>query len=87
VNTLVMTLRKGRTVTGFIELSAKAQSVGWGLVAAVESATAAAETTDDFLAHIAVGAKAGQFRCGPLRMSDDSLAHHRRRRNKAGQFR
>ena len=63
VNTLVLTLRKGKTVSGCIELAAKAQALGWGVVAASESAAEAGETTDDFIAHLAIGTKAGQLRC------------------------
>jgi len=62
VNTLLLTLRKGKTVSGYIELTAKAQALGWGVIAASESAAEAGETTDDFIAHLAIGTKAGQLR-------------------------
>ena len=63
VNTLVLTLRKGRTVSGCIDLCAKAQSSGWAVCCATENnLSEAAETSDDFIAHLAVGVKAGQFR-------------------------
>ena len=75
VNTLVLTLRKGRTVTGCIELAAKAQGLGWGVVVAIESAVEAAETDDDFVAHLAVGTKAGQFRGGGL-ASGENMAKY-----------
>ena len=43
----------------------KAQSLGWGVVASIE--TDSAETPDDFIAHLAVGCKAGQLKAGGLR--------------------
>jgi enolase len=44
----------------------RAQGLGWGVVVSSEPASEAAETTDDFVAHLAVGTKAGQFRAGGL---------------------
>jgi enolase len=63
INTLNLTLKKGKTVSGCIEMIAKAKSLGWGIVASIESA---AETSDDFIAHLAVGAKVGQLKAGGL---------------------
>ena len=57
LNTLVLTLRKGKTVGGAIELVKKAQAQGWGVVVAAE--TEAGETDDTFIAHFAVGARRG----------------------------
>ena len=57
LNTLVLTLRKGKTVGGAIELVKKAQAQGWGVVVAAE--TEAGETDDNFIAHFAVGARRG----------------------------
>ena len=64
LNTLVLTLRKGKTVGGAIELVKKAQAQGWGVVVAAE--TEAGETDDNFIAHFAVGVRAGQYKGGGL---------------------
>ena len=64
LNTLVLTLRKGKTVGGAIELVKKAQTQGWGVVVAAE--TEAGETDDNFIAHFAVGVRAGQYKGGGL---------------------
>jgi enolase len=76
VNTLVLTLRKGRTVTGCIELAANAQRLGWGVVASSEPAHEGAETMDDFIAHLAVGTKAGQFRAGGLGNGENLIKYN-----------
>uniref|UniRef100_A0A7S2FW23 phosphopyruvate hydratase n=1 Tax=Florenciella parvula TaxID=236787 RepID=A0A7S2FW23_9STRA len=65
VNTLLLTMAKGRTVSGAVSMIGKAQSLGWGVVASIE--TDSAETPDDFIAHLAVGCKAGQLKAGGLR--------------------
>ena len=58
MNTMVVTLHKGKTVTGCIELVAKAQQLGWGVVVASETFTeSGGETCVDVVAHLAVGTK------------------------------
>ena len=51
-------------MSGAIELAKKAQTQGWGVVVAAE--TEAGETDDTFVAHFAVGVRAGQFKGGGL---------------------
>mmetsp|Transcript_13985 Transcript_13985/g.16667 ORF Transcript_13985/g.16667 Transcript_13985/m.16667 type:complete len:272 (+) Transcript_13985:898-1713(+) len=65
-NTIVLTLRKGFTVTGCIDLAAKAHGLGWGIVVSSDSKVESGETEDDFIAHLAIGIKAGQIRAGGL---------------------
>jgi enolase len=62
VNTLVLTLKKGGTVTGCIELAAKARGLGWGIIVASDSKLSVGDSEDDFIAHLAIGIKAGQIR-------------------------
>ena len=50
-------------MSGAIELAKKAQTQGWGVVVAAE--TEAGETDDTFVAHFAVGVRAGQFKGAP----------------------
>ena len=57
-------------MSGCIDMAAKAQSLGWGVVASIESPAEHAETADDFVAHLAVGVKVGQFRAGGLRSAE-----------------
>ncbi|KAJ1463168.1 enolase C-terminal domain-like protein [Pelagophyceae sp. CCMP2097] len=68
INTLCLTLRKGRTVTGACALAARAKARGWGVIVSAE--TAAGETDDAFVVHLAVGLRAGQIKCGGLSGSE-----------------
>lgn len=67
-NTLLLTMSKGKTVTGCVAMALKAQSLGWGVIVSVE--TECEESLDDFVAHLAVGVRAGQFRGGGLAGSE-----------------
>lgn len=62
VNTLTLTLKKGKTVTGAIELAKAARARGWGIVVAAE--TESGETDEAFSAHFATGLRCGQFKAG-----------------------
>lgn len=64
LNTLCLTLRKGKTVTGCLDLAKKARTLGWGVI--VSSDTEGGESDDSFVAHLAVGVRAGQFKAGGL---------------------
>ena len=64
INTLNLTLSKGKTVSGALDLAKAAKSKGWGIV--VSSETTTPETDDSFAAHFAVGVRAGQFKAGGL---------------------
>lgn len=64
INAIGLSLRKGRTVTGCIEINDKARSFGWAVTVAAEREFG--ETDDAFLAHLAVGLRAGQLKAGGL---------------------
>ena len=64
VNTLALTLRKGKTVSGCLALAAKAKAHGCAVMVASE--TECGETDEAFSAHFAVGIRAGQFKAGGL---------------------
>ncbi|KAH8056886.1 phosphopyruvate hydratase [Aureococcus anophagefferens] len=64
INTLCLTLSKGKTVSGAIDLVKAARSKGWGVVVSAE--TARPESDDAFAAHFAVGVRSGQFKAGGL---------------------
>ncbi|KAJ8604365.1 hypothetical protein CTAYLR_002561 [Chrysophaeum taylorii] len=64
INTLTLTLSKGKTVSGCIDLAKKARDLGWGILVAAD--TVHPETDDTFVAHFAVGVRAGQFKAGGL---------------------
>jgi enolase len=68
LNTILLTLSRGKTVSRCISTALKAQSLGWGVVVSVE--TEGDESLDDFVAHLAVGLRAGQYRGGGLRGSE-----------------
>lgn len=61
INTLVLTLAKGGSVSGCVDLATKARTRGWGIVVAADT-----QPDDSFLAHLAVGLRAGQFQAGGL---------------------
>eukprot|EP00617_Octactis_speculum_P027210 CAMPEP_0185755604 /NCGR_PEP_ID=MMETSP1174-20130828/14084_1 /TAXON_ID=35687 /ORGANISM="Dictyocha speculum, Strain CCMP1381" /LENGTH=251 /DNA_ID=CAMNT_0028434227 /DNA_START=36 /DNA_END=791 /DNA_ORIENTATION=+ len=68
LNTVTLTLAKGQTVTGCIAMCQKAKVLGWCVIVSFEETFS--ETTDDFVAHLAVGVKAGQFKAGGLRNAE-----------------
>ncbi|GMH73109.1 hypothetical protein TrRE_jg10871 [Triparma retinervis] len=60
-NSCAMSLEKAKTVSNFIALCAKADSLGMPVLAVDE-----AEQSDSFLAHMAVGLRCSQLRAGGL---------------------
>ncbi|CAM9156455.1 unnamed protein product [Choristocarpus tenellus] len=63
-NTLLLTIRKGLTVSGCIALAAKARDLGWGVV--VAGTDHMEKTHDTFVADLATGLKAGQVHLGGM---------------------
>jgi len=60
-NSCAMTLEKAKTVTKFIEMCAKADSLGLPVIAVDET-----EQSDNFTVHLAVGLRCAQIRAGGL---------------------
>ena len=71
LNTLNVTLAKGRTVSGAVALAAHARGRGWGLVVSSDG-----DDGDAFAAHLAVGLRAGQFRAGGLQGAEHAAKYN-----------
>ena len=71
LNTLNVTLAKGRTVSGAVALAAHARGRGWGLVVSSDG-----NDGDAFAAHLAVGLRAGQFRAGGLQGAEHAAKYN-----------
>ena len=63
INTLSLSLSKGKTVTGCLELAKQARALGWGIQV---NAAEAFETDESFAATLAVGLRATHLRTGGL---------------------
>lgn len=66
VNTLCISPFKGKTTSGCLDLASKARAAGWGIVVVDEDDDNGGETGEIFVAHLAVGVRAGLVKGGGL---------------------